>query len=211
MIGLHSAVVVDNKDPDGLNRVQVEFPQIDDKAPKSSWCRVASPMAGKDRGWVMLPEVGSEVVIGFVGQSSTPIVIGALYNGKDEKPPYANKDGKNNLRLIWTRSDHQLVFDDTSGKESIGIGAKASKVGDASSGGVHQIMDDSKKMFTQKSDGDLEMEASGSVKITCSDFKVKAKGKLTIEATATAKVAGASTTVEGKSKVGLVAAQVTLG
>ena len=211
MIGLDSAVVVDNKDPEGLHRVKVEFPSVDDRPPKSAWCRVASPMAGPDRGWALLPELGAEVVVGFAGQSGTPVVLGSLYNGKEEKPPYANKDAKNNLRLIWTRSGNQMVFDDTDGKEAIGIGAKATKVGDAGSGGVHQIMSDAKKIFTQKSDGDLQFDAVGGVTIRCTDFAVSAKGNLSIEATATSKLAGTSTTIEGKAKVGLTAAQVTLG
>jgi len=211
VFGLQSGIVIDNKDPDGLHRVKVEFPQVAKTAPKSSWCRVLTPMAGKDRGWVILPDVGTEVVVGFAGSSSTPIVLGGLFNGKEDKPPYGNSDGDNNLRLIWTNSGHQWVFDDTSGKESMGIGAKASSVGDVSSGNVHQIMDDSKKAFVQKSDGALEMEATGSFKVACQDFEVKAKGNLTIEATANAKLAGSNTTVEGKAKVALSAAQVTLG
>ena len=40
---------------------------------------------------------------------------------------------------------------------------------------MHQILDDSKKLFLQKSDEALEMEAKGSVKVTCTDFEVKAK------------------------------------
>ena len=211
MIGLDSAVVVDNKDPEGLHRIQVEFPAVDDTPPKSAWCRVASPMARADRGWAMIPDVGTEVLVGFAGRSGTPIVLGCLYNGKDEKPPYANEDGKNNLRLIWTRSGNQWVFDDSSGKEAIGLGAKASKVGDVSSGGVHQIMDDANKSFVQKSDGDIELEATGSLSITCTDFTVDAKGSLSIEGKVSSKLAGSSTTVEGKAKVGLTAAQVTLG
>ena len=210
-MGLHTGIVVDNKDPDGLHRVQVEFPQVARTAPKSSWCRVLTAMAGNDRGWAILPDVGTEVVVGFAGASATPIVLGGLFNGKEDKPPYGNADGDNHLRLIWTNADHQWVFDDASGKESIGIGAKATSVGDASSGVVHQIMDDSKKLFLQKSDGALEMEAQGSVKVTCTDFEVKAKGSLTLEGTANAKLAGANTTVEGKAKVALSAAQVTLG
>jgi uncharacterized protein involved in type VI secretion and phage assembly len=159
----------------------------------------------------MLPEVGSEVVVGYAGRSATPIVLGGVFNGAEDKPPYANADGDNNLRLIWTRSDHQLVLDDTSGAECIGIGAQASTMGDASSGVVHQIMDDSNKKFLQKSDGDIEMEAQGTVKISCMDFEIKAKGSIVMEANATAKLAGASTTLEGKAKVGVTAAQVTLG
>ena len=211
MIGLDSAVVIDNKDPEGLNRVKVEFPKVDDTPPKSAWCRVVTPMGGNDRGWVMLPDVGVEVVVGFAGQSGTPVILGGLYNGKDEKPPYANKDGENNLRLIWTPADHQLVFDDTKGKESIGVGAKASKVGDVTSGEVYELLDDAKKRFVQQSSGDIEMEANAGVTIACTDFKVNAKGSLTIEGTGTAKLSGASTTVEGKAKVGLTAAQVSIG
>ena len=72
-------------------------------------------------------------------------------------------------------------------------------------------MDESKKTFTQKSDGDQELEAGGGVTIRCTDFTVSAKGSLNIEAKAASKLAGTSTTVEGKAKVGLTAAQVTLG
>lgn len=194
-----------------MHRIKVAFPEVAETPPQSAWCRVLTPMAGNDRGWVMLPEVGSEVVVGYAGRSATPIVLGGVFNGAEDKPPYANADGDNNLRLIWTRSDHQLVLDDTSGAECIGIGAQASTMGDASSGVVHQIMDDSNKKFLQKSDGDIEMEAQGTVKISCMDFEIKAKGSIVMEANATAKLAGASTTLEGKAKVGVTAAQVTLG
>ena len=211
MLGVASGIVVDNQDPDGLHRVKVEFPVVADTPPQSAWCRVVTPMAGNDRGWVFLPEVGTEVVVGYAGRSATPVVLGGVFNGAEDKPPYDNADGDNNLRLIWTRADHQLVLDDTSGAECIGIGAQAGTMGDASSGGVHQIMDDSNKLFVQKSDGDIEMEAQGSVKISCMDFEVSAKGSITLEANATAKLAGASTTIEGKAKVGVTAAQVTLG
>jgi len=211
MLGLNTGLVVDNQDPEGLHRVKVEFPAVSDTPPQSSWCRVVTPMAGNDRGWVILPDVGTEVVVGFAGRSATPVVLGGVFNGAEDKPPFDNGDGENNLRLIWTNSDHQLVLDDTSGAESIGIGAKAGTMGDASSGGVHQIMDDSNKKFIQKSDGDIEMESQGTVKITCTDFEVSASGSISIEGTGTAKLAGASTTIEGKSKVGVTAAQVTLG
>ena len=151
------------------------------------------------------------VIVGFAGRSETPVVLGGVFNGAEDKPPYDNADGDNKLRLIWTNSDHQMVFDDTSGSESMGIGAKASTMGDVTSGGVHQLMDDSNKKFSQKSDGDIEMEAQGTLEISCTDFEVSASGSITIEGTGTAKLAGANTTIEGKSKVGLTAAQVTLG
>ena len=40
------------------------------------------------------------------------------YNGVD-KPPYANEDGDNNLRVFQSRSGHRLTFDDTDGEERV--------------------------------------------------------------------------------------------
>ena len=53
-------IVLDNRDPSGLHRVKVRFP-VDDGV-DSSWCRIASPMAGADRGLVILPDIGTEVL-----------------------------------------------------------------------------------------------------------------------------------------------------
>ena len=56
------------------------------------------PMAGKERGLVLIPEVGDEVLVAFEREDLRfPYVLGALWNGKD-KPPLANDDGKNDKR-----------------------------------------------------------------------------------------------------------------
>ena len=39
-------VVTNNKDPDGLGRVKVKLPWMDEQA-ESDWARVVSPMAGQ--------------------------------------------------------------------------------------------------------------------------------------------------------------------
>ena len=54
-------IVEDNRDPDGMHRVLVRFP-VDDGV-KSSWCRMVTPMGGANRGLVMLPDVGTEVLL----------------------------------------------------------------------------------------------------------------------------------------------------
>ena len=61
--GLAVARVTQNQDPDGLGRVRVRFPWFDDS--ESFWARLATPMAGKDRGLVLIPEVDDEVLVGF--------------------------------------------------------------------------------------------------------------------------------------------------
>ena len=70
------------------------------------------PMAGKDRGFVLIPEVGDEVLVAFEREDLRfPYVLGALWNGKD-KPPFANDDGKNDKRMLKSRKKHYLLFDD---------------------------------------------------------------------------------------------------
>jgi len=106
-------IVTNNQDPEGMGRVKVNFPWLsaDDE---SYWARVAAPMAGNNRGAWFLPEVNDEVLVAFEhGDVRAPYVLGALWNGQDA-PPRNNSDGKNNERVIRSRSGHELVFNDDS-------------------------------------------------------------------------------------------------
>ena len=210
MIGFASGVVIDIADPEKLGRVKVEFPGEGEEAPRTSWCRVATMMAGNDMGWVSIPEEGTEVAVGFLSQSGTAVVVGALHNGED-KPPYANDDGSNNLRLFMSRAGSQMVFDDSSGGEKVGLGAKCSKAGDATSGSVHQVMDATSGGLVQSSGGDVEYSAKGNVKITCASFEVKASANVSVEANLDAKISGAKTTIQGSAAVTAAAPQISLG
>ncbi len=123
--GVVIGIVVDNKDPDGHYRVKVKFPWVlesdakytdakDDEDFRTTWCRIATFMAGKDRGAFWLPEVDDEVLIAFEhGDVRRPFMIGALWNGVDT-PIHANQEqnGKNWFRSIRSRSGHMLQFVD---------------------------------------------------------------------------------------------------
>ena len=122
MYGVLVGVVTNNEDPDGLGRVKVRFPWLagDDVAAESNWARVATPMAGPDRGLYFLPEVDDEVLVAFEhGKVEFPYVLGALWNGTDA-PPETN-DGANDRRTIKSRSGHVITLDDTDGAEKIEI------------------------------------------------------------------------------------------
>ena len=113
IFGVARGLVTDNRDPDGLGRVRVQLAWQDQGS--SFWARTAAPMSGSAYGAWFLPEVGDEVLVGAEhGDPALLYVLGMLWNGK-AKPPAANEDGKNNLRLIKSRSGHQLLFDDTDG------------------------------------------------------------------------------------------------
>src|SRR5689334_21767317 len=88
--GVAIALVTQNKDEQNLCRVKVSFPWHE-KPSESYWARLSAPMAGPERGLAFIPEVGDEVVVALEREHLRfPIVIGALWNGKD-KPPRFNR------------------------------------------------------------------------------------------------------------------------
>ncbi len=136
--GVVIGIVVDNNDPSGQYRVKVKFPWIkesdgkysdepDDESFVSTWARIASFMAGPDRGAFFLPEVDDEVLVAFEhGDLRRPFIIGSLWNGQD-KSIHSNKSqgGQNNFRSIHSRSGHIVQFvDNHQGKERIVIQTK---------------------------------------------------------------------------------------
>ncbi|MCK4734088.1 MAG: hypothetical protein KAT65_16670, partial [Methanophagales archaeon] len=109
--GVFIGLVTNNEDDEKRGRVKVEFPWRGNSN-ESNWARVATVMAGKDRGTFFLPEVDDEVLVAFDrGDINHPYVIGSLWNGVDT-PPETNADGKNNIRKIKSRSGHEIIFDD---------------------------------------------------------------------------------------------------
>jgi uncharacterized protein involved in type VI secretion and phage assembly len=90
-----------------LARVKVMLPSIDETL-ESDWASVASPLAGKKRGALFMPEVGDEVLVAFgEGQFDTPYVVGYLWNGDQVSP-----EGTPHHRVIVTPGGHQLRFED---------------------------------------------------------------------------------------------------
>ena len=126
IFGVVIGLVTNNEDEEKMGRVKVCFPWLSGEN-ESFWARLARLMAGPDRGTFFLPEVGDEVLVAFEhGDIRCPYVLGALWNGVD-KPHEDNADGKNNLRVIRSRSGHELIFNDDDGgkKESVEIHTKA--------------------------------------------------------------------------------------
>ena len=80
---------------DQYGRIKVQFRwdregQLDEGS--SAWLRVLTPVGQTDAG-SFIPEVGSEVLVGFqAGDPATPVVLGSLYNG-DDLPPSGSSLG----------------------------------------------------------------------------------------------------------------------
>ena len=117
------AVVKDNKDPEHLGRIRVQFlwQQEQDDSQLTPWVRIAQPHGGGDKGFYFIPELEEEVVVGFEnGNAEKPYVIGTLYHGQ-AKPSDSWYDDEDNIKAIRTRSGHTLEFHDTDGNEFIKI------------------------------------------------------------------------------------------
>ncbi len=176
---IHGAVVglvTNNQDPDGMGRVKVKFPWLSDQD-ESHWARITSLMAGKERGLYFLPEVDDEVLVIFEqGDVRFPYVIGALWNGKD-KPPAKNDDGKNNVRLIKSRSGHVIRLNDEDGKETIEIIDKTEK--------NKIVIDTSENTIAITSNKDITLSApKGAIKLEAQKIQLKSTAEIKIEASA---------------------------
>jgi uncharacterized protein involved in type VI secretion and phage assembly len=165
--GVVVGLVTDNKDPEGLHRVKVKYP-VETDSPSSSWVRVASPMAGKGRGLVILPDIDTEVLIAFGGRGAEPYVLGGLYNGGEDTPDtYANEDGNDDHRRFWSRGSHWLDFDDTSGDEHVRLTCTSE------SKAIEQDLDATNKTVTIKIAKDFKWEAVERITLKCKDFSLK--------------------------------------
>jgi uncharacterized protein involved in type VI secretion and phage assembly len=120
--GVYPALVTDIVDGDQLGRVEVRLPWLGSggDADVRAWATLCSPYADGDQGLLVLPEVGSQVVVAFeAGNPRRPYILGSSWNGQAQLPhPPARS---NDIRLMRTRSDSRLEFDDSSGSEKVSI------------------------------------------------------------------------------------------
>lgn len=174
MFAVAVGVVTNNQDPDKLGRVKLRFPWLSESE-ESHWARLAVPMAGKSRGMFFLPEVDDEVLVAFEhGDPRFPYVLGALWNGKDT-PPADNGDGKNNLRLITSRSGHVIKLNDEDGKETIEIVDKSGK--------NSIVIDTAANTLTVTTDKDITLSAAkGTIKLDAQKVEIKSSADTKIEA-----------------------------
>jgi phage protein D/phage baseplate assembly protein gpV len=168
--GVAVAEVTKNADERSLGRVKVSCSWLSD-SDESGWVRCTTPMAGKQTGIYFLPEVGDEVLVAFEhGDLSNPVVIGSLWNPR-VPPPATNSDGKDNIRLIKTKSGHSITFDDTQGNEKIVIQDR----------GGSQITMNSDGTVTINAGKDLTLQAEeGTITLNAENVNVNVKNTMNV-------------------------------
>jgi uncharacterized protein involved in type VI secretion and phage assembly len=191
--------VSDNNDPEKLGRVRLMLPWLSDDY-VSAWARTVQAGAGKDRGTLIVPEVGDEVLVVFEqGDLSRPYVLGGLYNGVDLPDskgiePIDSGSGAVNRRSIVSRKGHRIDLLDQDGKaEGITLAT-----GD---GKLSVTVDATSTTITVHADGTVKIEGSQGIVIDSAAAKLELKGgEISVSATGNLQLKGANTTLEGSAK-----------
>ena len=184
--GVVTAIVTNTKDPDKKGRIKVRYGWMGEaKDIESDWARVVSLMAGNDRGIHFFPEVDDEVLVSFEhGNINYPYIVGALWNNAD-KVIEQNEDGKNNIKMIKSRSGHTITLDDTDGKEKFIIednSTKRSITFDAEAKTLDILNNDTDGKITIIAKGNISIKSDKEISIDAgSNLSIKAKGDLTLE------------------------------
>ncbi len=114
------ATVISNTDPLGQGRITVRFDwQLHDT---TNFIRMMSPDAGgtdqitQNRGYVAIPEVGDQVMVGFVhNHPDRPFVMGGMFHGGTALGGGVD----NHLKSIQTRSGIRILMNDAEGSVNI--------------------------------------------------------------------------------------------
>ena len=97
-------------DPDGEDRIQVRLPVLDNQA-KGVWARVCTLDAGNERGTFFRPEIGDEVIVGFLNDDPRDAIVLGMLNSS-AKPAHIKATDDNHIKGWQTRSKMKLLFDD---------------------------------------------------------------------------------------------------
>jgi uncharacterized protein involved in type VI secretion and phage assembly len=175
--GVYTASVLDNRDPEGQARVLVRVPGVIDAG---AWSRLATMMAGRNRGTLFVPDVGDEVLVAFErGDQRAPYVIGALWNAKAQ-PPAADATS---TKLIRSRSGVTFRIDD-----------KDTSLVIETPGGQRITLDDTPASVR------IEDANGNSVTLATSGVTINASAKVTLNASTVDISAGMITVNAGMSK-----------
>ncbi|HYI64829.1 MAG TPA: phage baseplate assembly protein V [Allosphingosinicella sp.] len=179
-----------DQDPEGDFRVLVTLPTVDGE--NGIWARLAQPYASKRFGWSFFPEIGDEVVLGFMNEDpASAVIIASVYSNRVPAKHVPNE--ANDVKSLATRSLMEVNFND---KDVI---LKIS-----TPGGRIVTLDDKTGTVTVEDphDNKLVMTRDSVDLISTARLNIKSTGDMTIDC-------GASLTVTAKANCDMSAVNIT--
>lgn len=171
--GLHIGTVQKlDGDPNDELRIQVQCPLLGEKV-KPIWARLSNFYGFNQYGAFFIPEIGSEVILGFFNNDPRhPVILGSLYSSKNKAPYEISAD--NFTKAIVTKNKLKLEFDDEKKVTTI----------ETPGGNKIVISDDAKSiLLNDQNNNKVELNESGILMDSPKDIKIISKGKVSIEGT----------------------------
>jgi Rhs element Vgr protein len=186
-------------DPEGQYKIQVSIPVLQAET-EGVWARLASFYGSSGVGAFFIPEIGDEVVIGYLNNDpSHPIIVGSLYSSQ-RKMPY-ELSAENYTKALWTKGLLKVVFDDEKKVITIVTPENNSIV----------LSDDAKSIcLTDQNNNKIEMNPDGILIDSPKDIVINAKGNVkisavsNIEQSAQADIKSEALNINNTAKVGFV-------
>lgn len=202
--GLHTGVVTKlGGDPDGEDRIKVRLPLIS-PADEGTWARIATLDAGRDRGTYFRPEIGDEVILGFLHDDPRfPVVLGMCHSSNKPAPvppTDANHEkgyvSRGKLKMTFNDEQKAMTFETPGGQKlTLSDDDKAIRIEDQHGNKI--ILDAAG--ITLESSKDLVLKAGKDLKADAKNVNLTAQLGLKAEGTGSAELAGASTTLKGSA------------
>ena len=165
--GLQIGIVTKLQTNQDDEKILVQLPYLKQGEVKV-WARCARMEAGNQRGWVFRPEIGDEVILGFINDDPRQaMILGSMHSSKNSAPIFA--EDQNNLKGYFSRENLKLLFDD--GRKIISISTPFASI---------HLNDDAKKITIKNEKSTIEMSDKGIKMETQKDFKIKAGGDIEI-------------------------------
>lgn len=209
-------IVTNNNDPQKLGRIRVKYPTLD-PTHEGWWARMTAPSAGENRGLLMLPRAGDEVLLAFEHDDDEhPYVIGAVWNGQGGPQTLAQTDGSFALRSdksLTAAAVEQISIKGDSKVElqagaDMSLKASANLSGEAQGDATLQATG----AMTLKSADSVTVQGASQVSVEGgSSVQLKAGGEAALEAGGAIQITGSNITIEAAGTLSLVGSQIMLG
>jgi phage protein D/phage baseplate assembly protein gpV len=173
LVGLHVGIVKQiHDDPAGSARILVKIPGLEGDS-EGVWARVLQRYASNGAGAVVFPELGNEVVLGFLsGDPHAPVALGSLFS-QTNPPPRELKEG-NPIKAFYSREQLTCSFDEEK-KEICVFTPGRNKL---------KISDDLKGIRLEDQNGNsLTLNDKGVAIESKTDLIIKTAGKVLVEST----------------------------
>jgi len=184
--GLQLATVIKiEQDPENRYRIQVAIPSASG-AVNNAWAVMAHFNASNNSGAFFIPEIGDDVVLGYLGNDAgNPVILGSVYN-RHHAAPYAAAD-VNNTRALVTRNQMKIEFNEE--KKNISISTPA--------GNTILLSEDGKLVeFKDQNGNSITLSNDGIILNSVKDLKITASGAIDIIANTDLKIKGVNVIAE---------------